>query len=38
MTPPVLLIADNLQSEKIDCVCQVVKVDLLGSTLDKIGN
>jgi len=25
-----------LQSEKIDCSCQVVEVDLLCSTLDKI--
>ena len=31
-----ILISDNLTSEKIDCVCQVVEVDLLGSTLDKI--
>jgi len=36
MTPPVILISDNLRSEKIDCACQVVKIDLLGSTLDKI--
>jgi len=36
MTPPVILISDNLRSEKIDCACQVVEVDLLGSTLDNI--
>jgi len=36
MTPPVILISDNLQSEKINCACQVVEVDLFGSTLDKI--
>jgi len=36
MTLPVMLIADNLRIEKIDCVCQVVEVDLLGSNLDKI--
>ena len=28
MTPPVILISDNLRSEKIDCACQVVEVDL----------
>jgi len=32
MTPPVILISDNLRSEKIDCACQVVEIDLLGST------
>jgi len=36
MTPPVILISDSLRAEKIDCACQVVEVDLLGSTLDKI--
>jgi len=36
MTLPVILISDNLQSKKIDCACQVVDVDLLGSTLDRI--
>jgi len=33
---PVILISDNFRSEKIDCACQVVEIDLLGSTLDKI--
>ena len=32
MTSPVILISDNLRSEKIDCACQVVEIDLLGST------
>jgi len=36
MTLPVILISDHLRSEKIGCACQVVEVDLLGSTLDKI--
>ena len=36
MTSPVILISDNLRSEKIDCACQLVEVDLLGSTLEKI--
>jgi len=33
MTPPVILISDNLQIEKIDYASQVY---LLGSTLDKV--
>jgi len=36
MTLPVILISDNLRSKKTDCACQVVEIDLLGSTLDKI--
>jgi len=36
MTLPVIFISDHLRSEKIDCACQVVEVDLLGSTLDRI--
>ena len=36
MTPPVVSTSEYLRSEEIDCACQVVEVDLLGSSLDKI--